>query len=172
MVLSPIFFSAVNTTNFQSCADDYRFGFNGQEKDNEIAGIGNSNTAQFWQYDTRLGRRWNIDPVDQIGVSNYAVMRDNPILLADPNGDYSKLGAKVRNFFHGGRGTSYTASTGEWGYEKGVKGGVAYRDGLSSAEANKRVDKYKETHFYSKTTESWVGKSSTGSVAFPKLGQC
>jgi hypothetical protein len=42
--------------------DRYRFGFNGQEKVNEIAGVGNHNTAEFWEYDTRLGRRWNLDP--------------------------------------------------------------------------------------------------------------
>jgi len=73
---------------------DYRFGFNGQEKDNEVAGIGNSNTAQFWQYDTRLGRRWNIDPVDQIRISNYAVMKLNPILYNDPQGKTAKKTVK------------------------------------------------------------------------------
>ncbi len=67
--------------------DPYRFGFNGQEKDNEISGLGNHNTAEFWEYDTRLGRRWNLDPVDQISVSNYAVFRNNPIILTDVDGD-------------------------------------------------------------------------------------
>lgn len=71
----------------QNFDDDYRFGFNGQEKDNEIAGTGNHNTALFWEYDTRLGRRWNLDPVDQISISNYAVNGLNPILMSDPNGD-------------------------------------------------------------------------------------
>lgn len=27
----------------------YRYGFNGQEKDNEVSGVGNSNTAEYWQ---------------------------------------------------------------------------------------------------------------------------
>ena len=67
-----------------------RFGFNGQEKDNEIAGIGNSNTAMFWQYDTRLGRRWNLDPVDQIGISNYATFANNPIVNNDVLGNVVK----------------------------------------------------------------------------------
>lgn len=71
----------------ETFGNDYRYGFNNQEKDNEVAGIGNSNTAMFWQYDTRLGRRWNIDPVDQIGISNYATFGDNPILNVDVNGD-------------------------------------------------------------------------------------
>ncbi|WP_290711350.1 hypothetical protein, partial [Flavihumibacter sp. CACIAM 22H1] len=42
---------------------DYRYGFNGQEMSNEINGVGNSYTAEFWEYDPRLGRRWNIDPI-------------------------------------------------------------------------------------------------------------
>ena len=45
---------------------NYRFGFNGQEKDDEIFGsTGTSYTAEFWQYDARIGRRWNVDPVDK-----------------------------------------------------------------------------------------------------------
>ncbi|HMT34992.1 MAG TPA: hypothetical protein PKC41_03985 [Chitinophagaceae bacterium] len=67
--------------------DDYRFGFNGQHKDNEIAGIGNHNTALFWEYDTRLGRRWNIDPVDQVSISNYATFGNNPIFYSDVLGN-------------------------------------------------------------------------------------
>jgi len=67
--------------------DRYRFGFNGQEKVNEMSGMGNHNTAEFWEYDTRLGRRWNVDPVDQISVSNYAVFRNNPLVFTDVDGD-------------------------------------------------------------------------------------
>ena len=33
------------------------YGFNGQEKDDEVAGEGNSYTAMYWQYDSRIGRR-------------------------------------------------------------------------------------------------------------------
>ena len=36
---------------------EYRFGFNTQEQDNEVCGNGNLNSAEFWVYDTRLGRR-------------------------------------------------------------------------------------------------------------------
>ena len=33
------------------------------EMDNEVNNItGSSYTAEFWQYDSRLGRRWNVDP--------------------------------------------------------------------------------------------------------------
>jgi hypothetical protein len=68
-------------------ASAHRFTFNGQERTDEIAGTGNHNTALYWEYDTRLGRRWNVDPVDQVNISNYAVNGLNPILYSDPNGD-------------------------------------------------------------------------------------
>ncbi len=101
---------------------DYRFGFNGQHKDNEIAGTGNHNTAMFWEYDTRLGRRWNVDPVVNPSVSLYSVMEGNPILRNDPNGDYSRVGAWIRNALWGGNGIARQNSgkdKGEWGVRYG-----------------------------------------------------
>jgi RHS repeat-associated protein len=41
----------------------YRFGFNGQEKDNEVKGDGNSLDFKFRAYDTRLGRFMSVDPL-------------------------------------------------------------------------------------------------------------
>ena len=70
-----------------SCAGLYRYGFGGQEKDDEISGEGNSYTAQFWQYDPRLGRRWNVDPVMTAWESSYAAFGNNPIRNTDINGD-------------------------------------------------------------------------------------
>jgi GH24 family phage-related lysozyme (muramidase) len=65
---------------------DYRFGFNTQEKVNEISGLGNHNTAEFWEYDTRLGRRWNVDPIVKEDQSPYECFNDNPCYYADPSG--------------------------------------------------------------------------------------
>jgi RHS repeat-associated protein len=64
--------------------EGYRFGFNGQEKSPEIAE--GHTTAEFWEYDSRIGRRWNLDPMPQINISDYATFRNNPIYLIDPNG--------------------------------------------------------------------------------------
>jgi hypothetical protein len=63
-----------------------------KRRDNEIAGTGNSYTAQFWQYDPRLGRRWNLDPKSVAWESVYAVNRNNPLWIHDPNDDFSKKG--------------------------------------------------------------------------------
>jgi RHS repeat-associated protein len=67
-------------------ATEYRYGFGGQEKDDEIAGSGNSYTAEYWQYDSRLGRRWNVDPITYPWQSSYAAFNNNPIYFTDPLG--------------------------------------------------------------------------------------
>jgi hypothetical protein len=64
----------------------YRYGFNGQEKDDEVYGSGNITTAEFWQYDTRLGRRWNVDPLTYEWQSSYAAFNNNPVYFNDPLG--------------------------------------------------------------------------------------
>ncbi|MCU0351893.1 MAG: hypothetical protein MUF43_13865 [Flavobacterium sp.] len=68
-----------------------RFGFNGQEKDEEVYGAGSLNTAEFWEYDTRIGRRWNVDPKPNVSISSYATFANNPIWYADPLGDTTRL---------------------------------------------------------------------------------
>jgi RHS repeat-associated protein len=70
----------------KGCGGYYRYSFHGQEKDDEIYGLGNSYAAQFWQYDPRLGRRWNLDPIIKTWESPYSCFANNPILLVDQNG--------------------------------------------------------------------------------------
>ncbi|RYD50526.1 MAG: hypothetical protein EOP52_13960 [Sphingobacteriales bacterium] len=91
---------AVQTYVVLSCDTDgvwgggYQYGFNGQRKTDEISGMGNHNTATFWEYDTRLGRRWNLDPRPQVRISDYAAMGNNPIANSDPKGDVFKVQTK------------------------------------------------------------------------------
>ena len=66
---------------------NYRFGFNGQERSDEIKGPGNSYTAQFWEYDPRIGKRWNLDPKPNVWESPYLCFSDNPIYFSDIKGD-------------------------------------------------------------------------------------
>ncbi len=71
----------------QFIGTSYKYGFNGQEKDDEVAGAGSVNTAEYWEYDSRTGRRWNADPVVHPWESPYACFADNPIFYSDVNGD-------------------------------------------------------------------------------------
>jgi len=72
-----------------SCSNDYRFGFNGQEKDQEIYNNQSTTTATFWEYDGRIGRRWNVDPAtkEYPNQSPYAAFNNNPLSFTDPLGD-------------------------------------------------------------------------------------
>ncbi len=93
---------SVFETGEKGCAGLYRFGFNGQEKDDEIAGSGNSYTAEYWQYDSRLGRRWNTDPVVNHSMSPYASLGNNPIFYVDLLGDsIVKFTVNESNYIHG-----------------------------------------------------------------------
>jgi len=68
---------------------NYRYGYQGSEKDNEVKGEGNSYTTHFRQLDPRLGRWLTIDPKASSlpWQSPYCSMDNNPILLNDVLGD-------------------------------------------------------------------------------------
>jgi len=69
-------------------SDDYNYGFNGMEKDDEVKGGGNSYDFGARIYDSRLGRWLSLDPLAAKfpGKSPYNGMGDNPILNIDPDG--------------------------------------------------------------------------------------
>ena len=73
--------------NYQSSIG-YRFGYGGHEKDNEVSGEGNHLAFGDYGLDTRLGRRWNIEPYIKKYPRNssYLVFGNNPVLYADPDG--------------------------------------------------------------------------------------
>jgi len=111
----------------ESGVGSYRFGFNGQEKSDEIKGPGNSYTAEFWEYDPRIGRRWNVDPKPNVSISTYATFANNPIANTDVKGDsiptkfydeagkqMDKIPASVLNSFKNEYGINlgYNANTG------------------------------------------------------------
>jgi murein DD-endopeptidase MepM/ murein hydrolase activator NlpD len=64
-----------------SATTGYRYGFNGQEKETDLNE--SITTAAFWEYDSRIGRRWNIDPLYNIWASPYGCFENNPIIYSD-----------------------------------------------------------------------------------------
>ncbi len=87
----------------------YRFGFNGMEADNEIAGNGNSYSTFERPYDARIGRWFKTDVMESEAPmwSPYRFGFDNPILFSDSEGSfeideatkkaYPKLDAYLKN---------------------------------------------------------------------------
>ena len=70
--------------------DNYRFGFNGMEKDNEVKGLGNSLSYKHRIYDSRLGKFLSIDPLfyEYPDMSPYSFSYNNPIHFKDNDGRY------------------------------------------------------------------------------------
>ncbi len=69
--------------------DEYRFSFNGKEKDDEVKGVGNSLDFGARIYDSRLGRWLSIDYLSKKYPmhSPYNFCADNPILFLDRDGN-------------------------------------------------------------------------------------
>jgi RHS repeat-associated protein len=78
----------------QSGSNDYRYGYNGMEVDNEVFGNGNSYTTEFRQYDPRLGRWKSLDPLmaQFPWQSPYCAFDNNPVFYNDPLGLAAKEG--------------------------------------------------------------------------------
>jgi RHS repeat-associated protein len=72
----------------KSDAKSYRYGFNGQEKDDEIKGVGNSVNYKYRMEDTRLGRFLSIDPLsdEYPELTPYQVASLSPIWMNELEG--------------------------------------------------------------------------------------
>lgn len=66
----------------------YRYGFNGQEKTDEVSGSGNHIDFKYRGYDPRTGRFWSVDPMfkEFPFYSSYQFASNNPILAKDLEG--------------------------------------------------------------------------------------
>ena len=71
---------------------DYRYGFQGQEKDDEIKGEGNFIAYADRGYDPRIGRFISIDAYANAmpSQSPYSFALNNPIYFVDENGNWPK----------------------------------------------------------------------------------
>ena len=78
---------------YQLGSSTYKYSINGQEKSDELNE--NLTTAKFWEYDSRIGRRWNIDPKYNVSESPYCVFGNNPNYYLDVNGDKIKNGDQM-----------------------------------------------------------------------------
>jgi hypothetical protein len=68
-------------------ASSHPFTFNGQERTDKLAGAENHNTALYWEYNNRLGRRWKVDPKSNPQISFYACNSKSPIIYKVIPGD-------------------------------------------------------------------------------------
>ncbi len=145
---------------FQFGTGSYRYSINGQEKTPEIAP--NTTTALFWEYDSRIGRRWNLDPRPNVAISPYNCFAGNPILYPDNKGDsipakfYDEKGNqtsvipdKLQNMFNSEYGIKI-------GYNS--KTNMLYYDG--EAETNNKVSATAKSKLISILSSTYSYKKS------------
>ena len=67
---------------------DYRYGFQGQELDNEVKGEGNSINYKFRMHDPRVGRFFAVDPLTSVYpyLTPYQFSSNNPIGMVEIEG--------------------------------------------------------------------------------------
>ncbi len=111
----------------------YRYGFNTQEKVDEVKGSGNHYTAEFWEYDPRAVQRWNMDPKGHPGFSPYDIMRGNPILFSDHEGDSVNGGPSVT-------GMAGLSVTGDGNFTGSLGVGISGQSGNFMGAANFNVN--------------------------------
>jgi hypothetical protein len=86
-------------------ATQYRYTHDGHEKENEL--FTGAQSSEHWMYDSRIAKRWGLDPIVKPFESSYATFGNNPILFVDQNGldwfYYQKFGeASPRWHWHNG----------------------------------------------------------------------
>jgi RHS repeat-associated protein len=139
--------------------DAFRNGFQNQQKDDEIFGMsGSLVSAEYWEYDTRLGRRWNMDPLAYASQSCYAAFNNNPVIYSDPMGLKGGGGSGPPSFM--ATGVKYGAAPKALsGLSKG-----ALAVGVVSV-SQRAQNTLTEAHLYGQNNYSETTTSSTNSLA-------
>lgn len=130
------------------------------------------NTAEFWEYDSRLGRRLNVDPVTYSWKSSYATFDNNPIYYADPLGLFAtEEAAKEFQKKHKIKGK---ITYGEHGYQINQKDGAFYANNsyniglvvVDGKRRNKRLSDFEKKKEEIKSTINRLSSAFSKSVTF------
>ena len=79
------FYSAYGAIANAYNGGNIKLAHNGQRRSLEISGT--AQTAEYWEYNSDVGRRNNVDPKPTVGLSDYATFLNNPIWHTDVYGD-------------------------------------------------------------------------------------
>jgi hypothetical protein len=98
--------------NYQAGTRSYRYSINGQEVESELNK--NITTALYWEYDSRIGIRWNLDPIQKVNESPYITFANNPVWFKDP------FGNDTTKYYGNDRALLMTIGNGKVGYNRAM----------------------------------------------------
>jgi len=140
---------------WQGTAEGYRYSHNSHEKEDAL--FKGAQSAEYWMYDSRIGRRWEMDPIMDETMSPYACFANSPIFYDDPEGlkpgGDDKKSNKVKNEVHNEKGHFKRGNDGK--FHK-VGGGKDSKDGANTsadATAVKQPRAKKDTDGHGKSLE-------------------
>jgi RHS repeat-associated protein len=127
-------YASANTSSIENITRSYRYGFQGQEKDDEVKGAGNSVNYKYRMYDPRIARFFAVDPLadDYPYLTPFQFSSNQPIHAPELEGLESA--AEIRAYM-------WSPWDGEYIYENseasldaaGNSGLIGMRDGLADA---------------------------------------
>ncbi len=130
-------------------SSDYRYGFQGQEKDDEIKGEGNSVNYKYRMHDARIGRFFAVDPLSPIYPANSSyAFSENTVINAIELEGLEKLDAtsisketftpKLKiNFPNGSHAIVYATHGGAYAISQGDRDLINSFEGYSATPGNK-----------------------------------
>jgi RHS repeat-associated protein len=139
----------------------YRYGFNGQENSDEIAA--GLTTALYWEYDSRIGRRWNVDPIVKVWESPYLCFSGNPIGYSDPLGNDAGKPKKPKHNKKNTTGKMETRNA------DGTLTGIAAKPVLLEAVIVKSSPKKKNNSIFNPLDPAYYGWGEVRDVAIDQL---
>lgn len=141
----------------------YRYSLNGQEREHEITGTPSHSSTEYWMYDSRIGRRWEMDPVLKTSESLYATFSNNPITNNDRNGltatKYQDKDGKLIKDVNDGSDKTVTVDRKQ--FRKALK--IARNKGLDIDNNKQDAAKFDETYQKLNNSNSDIVYDVTGS---------
>ncbi|MGD1845483.1 MAG: RHS repeat domain-containing protein [Salibacteraceae bacterium] len=161
------------TMTYKEPVNDYRYAFNGEEKDDDWKGLGNSYDYGARMHDPRLGRWLSIDPLaeDYPMFSTYHFTANSPIMMIDEEGKDIWLSYRGIKFRYDGQNLIPSPNNSGEVSEEAMAWFEATKTQLNQLKEDdilaKSVIKFLETH----KAKTMIRKSSKNYTMFVSLDE-
>jgi RHS repeat-associated protein len=143
-------------------SNNYRYGFNGKENDNEVKGIGNQVDFGERIFDPRIGKWLSLDPLmnKYPFASPYQFSLNTPIQAKDPDG---RLVIFINGLWGFGTGASGGGTKDYWSYSNG--------SGDWADEAMNKIGDHSARYYDGSSGGFWMGNPQREALISQRIAQ-